>query len=300
MQTFVEEIDALYRSFEGDDVALDDAPQGSVISLAEVHAEVTSILGHIIENPVIPMDPARSLFDIGLDSITTQQLRNRLSKAFGMNLPQQFVYQNFSLEKLCFALHARLSSCSQTAEAGPTRGEILYEILERELDALRRSADIVLSSRSISQGMGIPTGQVVAVVGAAGSLGIWQVKALLDRADVRQVLCLVRGASVSAVYDKVQAAFRKAALHDFAHQTEEWRNRQLSQAGVPAVDLDQRLVVLPFDMANPHFEEREYLALASTLTAIIHTGWKMDFNQVVEDFEKDCLAGQSFELHPKS
>ncbi|KAF9062149.1 hypothetical protein BDP27DRAFT_1337103 [Rhodocollybia butyracea] len=41
---------------------------------------------------------------------------------------------------------------------------------------------------------------------------------------------------------------------------------------------------------KPHFGTKDYLSLARGLTTIIHTGWKMDFNQVSQSFE-DCLTG---------
>lgn len=298
LQIFADEIDTLYLEFEGEDGNESDvSTTSSVVTLADVQDQVSKIVEDVIEKPVSTPDFSLSLFDLGLDSVTAMRLRNRLAKSFGIKLPQQFVYHNFSLELLSLALHGRVATPVLTpprsfspTEKGPTRGDILSGLLERQLISLRASANLLLASRSIPHDTS--EGEIVAIVGAAGSLGVWQVKTLLDRSDVCRVVCMVRGASVDAVWDKMNHGFKKAALDDLAGQSIGWKESQLRHPGIPVVSLDQRLVVLPFDLGNTRFEDSEYLALARSLTTIIHTGWKMDFNQVVQGFEKDCLSGK--------
>ncbi len=240
-----------------------------------------------------PLDLDKSLFDLGLDSVTALALRNRLAKAFSVKLPQQFVYHNFSLVRLSLALYALVAP---TPERLPSpmahlvdKNQVLHDLLERQLLALGLSSNFILASRSPATSYP-DNGQVVAVVGAAGSLGIWQVNKLLERADVTKVVCMVRGSDVSAVYNKLKVGFAKAGLLELASETDLWLDNQVAHSDVPSVQLNQRVVAVPFDLSNPRFDRNEYLALASGLTAIIHTAWKMDFNQVVQGFE-DCLIG---------
>ncbi|KAF8884616.1 acetyl-CoA synthetase-like protein [Infundibulicybe gibba] len=290
---FSQEIDNMYREFEGDTDSFYGSTGSSAVTLADVEEQVTKICEDVVGKPITP--PDASLFDFGLDSVTAMQLRNRLAKAFSTKLPQQFVYQNFTLALLTAALHTQVSSrrmtplrsTSPVEEVG--KGDILSMLRDRQLATLRDSSTLVLASRALYQAPLGMASHVVAVVGAAGSLGIWQLKALLDRLDVRRVVCFVRG-TVGSIYDKIATGFKKAGLEKLAAQAEDWRLGQLQYPDVPAVNLEQRLVVLPFDLAKPHFGAADYVALASTLTTIIHTGWKMDFNQVVQGFE-DCLNG---------
>lgn len=266
------------------------------MTLADVQDRVTKILETLIGKSLVTAHQRRNLFDLGLDSVACVQLRNRLSTAFGIHLSPQFIYQNFSLARLSHVLHSRVALREDVSqppfESALTREDMIHAILERQLTSLQITADLILSSRSLARKMQTNAAHVVAVTGATGSLGIWQVKALLDRVDVRQVVCLVRGAGIADSYDKLLLGFQKVRLDGLTHQIQEWKNGQLSRPGVPAVSLNQRLVVVPFDLSSAHFAECEYLALASNLTTIVHSGWKMDFNQNVQDFDC-CLSGLS-------
>ncbi|EIW79917.1 acetyl-CoA synthetase-like protein [Coniophora puteana RWD-64-598 SS2] len=304
---FKDEIDALYRNFEDDGSSADSEPESStstwVVSDAEIASKLRAVIAKTASALPASFDGAKSLFELGLDSVTAMALRKALSKAFDIKLSSQFIYQNASLDALSTAIYAIVASRSVTPSgskpvstapvvvvpAGPSRGETLASLIQRQIEHVRIAAPAVLASRNTPQEPA-QAGEVVAVVGAGGSLGIWQVKALLDRSDVRRVVCMLRAKDVGAAWDKVEAAFEKAELGGLAGQCKAWKETQLASRG-PAVKTAQPLVVLPFDLANPYLAQEEYLALATDLTAIIHTAWKMDFNQVVGEFERDCLSG---------
>jgi aryl carrier-like protein len=294
LQLFAKEIDALYADFEGESEHSDDNTAYSGGSISAIADQVKKIFEEVIDNPPKSFDSSRNLFELGLDSVTAMRLRKQLALAFGISVTPQFIYQNLSVDLLSHALHERVHSRS----VSPTieRGDILFNLIQRQLDSINTSLSAVLASRTIQ----VPPsdGQVVAVVGAAGSLGIWQVKSLLEDPGVRQVVCLVRGATVSDIYDKVSTAFKNARLDGLVAQCSGWKEEQLRCSEIPAVELDQKLVVIPYDLSNPQLQRKDYFALASRVTTIVHTGWKMDFNQVVQDFERDCLVGEScFPMH---
>ncbi|KAL0959586.1 hypothetical protein HGRIS_011296 [Hohenbuehelia grisea] len=319
LQLFAEEIDQLYRNFEGDsssesgsESAHSSGPTSSSASSVLVPSDIQSHVLKAIEGVLgtslvdIPNVLDQSFFEIGLDSVTAMQLRSRISKAFDINLSQKFVYQHFTVSRLSAALCDRLISRDISSPHSPSvglpeerlsRGKILRQLYERHLTSIRHSSNLLRASQELHNTLldDAPSStsdatEVVAVVGANGSLGIWQVKALLDSINVKKVICLLRGNSVGDLYRKLAEGFAKAALHSLATQCAVWQDGQLAHPNVPATSLDQRLVVVQFDLATAEIEKNEYLALARSLTAIIHTGWKMDFNQVVEGFE-DCIAG---------
>ncbi|KAK0194680.1 acetyl-CoA synthetase-like protein [Armillaria mellea] len=290
LDTFSEEIEKLYHDLDGESTS---STSTLVTSHAELRDQVSKIFADLTDHKDQPLDLDKSLFDLGLDSVTALALRNRLAKAFSVKLPQQFVYHNFSLARLSLALYALVAPTPERLPS-PTshlvdKNQVLHDLLERQLLALGLSSNFILASRSPATSCP-DNGQIVAVVGAAGSLGIWQVKKLLERPDVTKVVCMVRGLDVSAVYNKLKVGFSKARLLELASETDLWLDNQVAHPDVPAVQLNQRVVAIPFDLSNPRFDRNEYLALASGLTTIIHTAWKMDFNQVVQGFE-DCLIG---------
>ncbi|KAJ8516174.1 hypothetical protein ONZ45_g6511 [Pleurotus djamor] len=300
LQQFSEEIDSLYRNFEDDGESQGGSSVSSASSatVVDVHNQVLSLFEDIVGHHLKSSDYERSLFDMGLDSVKAMQLRTRLAKFFETKLPQKFIYQNFTLSLLSAAIWERVSSRTnsplapatpQTQTTSISKGEILQTLINGQIDILQNSANLLKSSR-LPGASDVPTEQVVAIVGAAGSLGVWQVKALLDQPDVKQVVCLVRGKDAAAVYDKMSQGFQNAKLVDLVDLCQTCKDKQLSQPNVPATNLDQRLAVVPFDLADAQFDQTEYYALASSLTTIIHTGWKMDFNQVVQGFE-DCING---------
>ncbi|KAK0205569.1 acetyl-CoA synthetase-like protein [Desarmillaria ectypa] len=290
LEMFSEEIEKLYHDLDGDSTT---STSTLVTSHSELRDQVSKIFAELTDQKDQSLDLDKSLFDLGLDSVTALALRNRLAKAFGVKLPQQFVYHNFSVTRLSLALYTLVAPTPERLPS-PTahfvdKNQVLHELLERQLLALGLSSNFILASRSPATSYP-GDGQVVAVVGAAGSLGIWQVKMLLERPDVTKVVCMVRGSDVAAVYKKLKIGFSKAGLLELANETDLWLDNQVAHPDVPSIQLNQRVVAVPFDLSNPKFDRNEYLDLARGLTTIIHTAWKMDFNQVVQGFE-DCLIG---------
>jgi thioester reductase-like protein len=60
-------------------------------------------------------------------------------------------------------------------------------------------------------------------------------------------------------------------------------------------DLENRLIVLPQSMNLTEqylgLNDQIYKELKSEVTDIIHTAWKMNFNQTIKDFESDVILG---------
>ncbi|KAE9392373.1 acetyl-CoA synthetase-like protein [Gymnopus androsaceus JB14] len=287
VEIFSDEIELLYSQFvEGKN---SPGTPGPALSLETIQRRIQKILDELLASEKA-YNIEENFFDVVLDSVTAMSFRNRLSRDFGVALSPNFVYQNFSISRLAVALAERTGAPNGVMNDGiADRQNVLRSLFERQLLVLRHSAQLIHASRD--EGASISSeGRVVAVVGATGSLGIWQVKMLLDSPDVAKVVCLGRGTSTSCVYDKLMDALARVSLGEVASQMKEWKEGQLSQPDKLVLDLNQRLVVVPFDLSKPHFETKDFVSLARGLTTIIHTGWKMDFNQVSQSFE-DCLTG---------
>ncbi|WP_211258809.1 SDR family NAD(P)-dependent oxidoreductase, partial [Spirillospora albida] len=72
---------------------------------ALVRTQIAAVLGHASGDAV---DPARGLLEIGMDSLTMLELRNRLRAATGLRVPADLVVSGGTPDRIAAALHAML------------------------------------------------------------------------------------------------------------------------------------------------------------------------------------------------
>ncbi|MFE6486939.1 SDR family NAD(P)-dependent oxidoreductase, partial [Streptomyces sp. NPDC057757] len=104
--------------------------------LTLVRGEVAAVLGHASGEAV---DPRRGLLELGMDSLTTLELRNRLAAATGLRLRPEAVFRNGSPEAVAQHLGTQLPTGAEAvtapspgARSGPSGFAALFH---RALDA---------------------------------------------------------------------------------------------------------------------------------------------------------------------
>jgi thioester reductase-like protein len=218
------------------------------------------------------------VFELGMDSlqvaIAIQKIRATLRsqhlEVHPGDLNAQLIYSSPTVNKLSDTLHSLIKSggCphqNSSVNASHERFNHLKQVLDRYLIGLPTKL-IPVNRKDVGSFN-------VVLTGSTGSLGSYLLATLLSSPKVSKVICLNR----SKDSEKRQKDSHKS------------RGLIVSWDGAEK----QRCEFLTADLSKSDFgmDDRTYGHLVSETAAIIHCGWKVDFNHTLDSFEKTTLAG---------
>ncbi|THY35976.1 acetyl-CoA synthetase-like protein [Aureobasidium pullulans] len=207
------------------------------------------------------------ILDLGVDSLQSIRLRKSILETLdvgGQKVSQNFVFENPSLTAMAEEL-TRLRTGAAKKDL-PTVEERMAALIDKYSDF----------PQHVAGNKAGPAGEHVVVTGATGSLGAHVVAQLVRKESVSKVYCLVRASSQATGQKRVRQSLMERHVY-----------HMLSASAL------RKLVVLPAIFAEPHLRlsDRVYEQLSSEVTGVLHCAWSINFNMVLESFEKDCIAG---------
>jgi carbohydrate kinase (thermoresistant glucokinase family) len=256
---FAEQINQVYDQ--------EDASGNQVLEGDELTIFLRNSLLDVASVEPSALQDSTDVFSLGVDSLQSLRLRSIILKTLslgGQKLSQNFVFENPSIEAMARELtRLRLGS-------GP---QLQTPIEERMTDLIERY------SRDFKKHVPVPRnddGEYVVVTGATGSLGAHIVAQLVQSESVRKVYCLVRAHSPLSAFHRVrQSLHARFLLSDLSP------------------DAERKIVALPADLSNKvrlGLHEAVYQDIISSVTAVMHCAWSVNFNWALESFEQSCIA----------
>ncbi|KAI9030910.1 hypothetical protein CLU79DRAFT_884029 [Phycomyces nitens] len=263
---YKEEIERLYTDFINgpQTCAAEDLKVGLSMSPKEIKLFLIKSAAEVLCIPQTDIEiTTKSLFDFGLTSITSIQLRNKISRFFG-TLSQNFLFQYPTIDQIVVALLPGTKSPSTWVDKSLSKTEEILDIYLK-----RASKDFEVAKSAYVPGQE----QVVLLTGATGSLGSFMLCDLLKSPCVSKVYCLVRGKGSEAI-NRIYHAFESRNLDTSLLDT-------------------SKLVALPMNLQDEKlgFSQDFYAKLKSEVTIVQHCAWLLDFNHPVEHYEKECIQG---------
>jgi thioester reductase-like protein len=233
---------------------LDEAGRRELL-LDLVRTAAAAVLGHSGTDGITP---ATVFTDLGFDSLTAVELRNRLERETGLRLPPTLLFDHDSPAALIEYLRAELTSADPTE--AKSKAETATET-EAKTETLTRSAVDFAAEVRLAEDV-VPAEDVTTVVtdpgqvfltGATGFVGAFLLRDLM-RSTRATVQCLVRGADETAAFDRLRANLAWYGIWD-------------------EIDRD-RLSVLTGDLAEPRFGlgDERFDRLAREVDVVYHAG----------------------------
>jgi hypothetical protein len=203
IRMFAGVVDKMYNDFINGPAPSDaEAPKKSTAAWSSDEidnylSQAAGIVLHVDPKNLLK-DTSSSLFDLGLNSLLSIQLRNRIAQSFD-NVAQNFLFEHPSIESMRIAL----VSGAEEAEEDVVAKHYMetQEILEKyvrlsKTDFAVRETDYPKDRK-----------QVVLLTGATGAVGSFMLRDLLSSNQVAKVYCLVRGRSGTDLMGRIRDAF---------------------------------------------------------------------------------------------
>ncbi|KAG2211209.1 hypothetical protein INT47_006328 [Mucor saturninus] len=208
-------------------------------------------------------DHDQSVFDHGLNSLSSIQLRNRIAEYFD-DVPQNFLFQHPSVSSMCEALmnNQQEDPTEQMEKRYQQTQELAIEYLKKA------KTDFPVATNTYNK----DTDKVILLTGVTGSLGSFMLRDLLKDSSVKKVYAVIRGKQ-EQLWDRLLNAFKSRSLDTSLLNTD-------------------RVEVLPMRFVEPFlgFGEEKYHQLKNEITIVQHCAWLLDFNMPVDHYDKECIT----------
>lgn len=254
---------ACYEAFEKEiDTAYDISSASSADAREMSEAELRHHLRDLVLEslPQAEFDDDTDFFALGLDSLQALQIRSGMLKSVKTvnQLTQNVVFDHPSIGRLSAYL------LGTTENSGETQVSI-----ETEMQALVENySDFTQPTRS--------TRSSVVVTGVTGSLGAHIVATLVKDPEIERLYCLVRAKDMSSATNRaVESMMSRKVYHSLS---------LLERRKVVALPSD-------FSVEDLGLGASAYREICSSLRAVIHSAWSVNFNLKLSSFEKDNIAG---------
>ncbi|MEU1815979.1 thioester reductase domain-containing protein [Streptomyces roseifaciens] len=231
--------DAGPGSLAGRLARMDEAEQQRVL-LDLVRGEMAAVLGRTDPGAI---EAARPFQEVGFDSLTSVELRNRLGAGTGLRLPSTLVFDRPTPAGL--AAYLRDALLESVAEAGASaRHAVDFAAEVRLAEDVRPAPEVVRGAADPAE---------VFLTGATGFLGAFLLRDLM-RSTRATVHCLVRGEDEAAALRRLRENMEWYRIWD-------------------EVD-PSRLRILVGDLAGPRLglAEERFDALARSVDVVYHAG----------------------------
>ncbi|KAI8388609.1 uncharacterized protein BYT42DRAFT_560672 [Radiomyces spectabilis] len=211
-------------------------------------------------------DVNKSLFDYGMDSLLSIQLRNRIALHFN-HVSHSFVFQYPTVQSMKKIL------MSQTQTTYEAIVEEQYRLTEELLASYikRAETDFGVAATCYAEN----EDQVILLTGTTGSLGAFLLQDLLQRPTVKRVYAMIRGSNDTVVLlDRLRQTFADRSL-----------DRSLLESS--------KLHVLPMKLDDVYLglDKETYDRLKKEVTMVQHCAWLLDFHHPVAHYDKVCIRG---------
>jgi aryl carrier-like protein len=256
-------IESLYSHLLDGEPSEDDMGVGEpTLSLAEI---IHRAVADVMNLPQEDISLERDWYEVGLDSIRAVELRSKLVGVFG-SFPLMFIFEYPTVNGLLGFFDSRKKDSSEG------KASIKFEHQERMkavIQCMSRELDELASLPHLDDECERDERHVVYLTGANGALGNALLEVLVPQTNVSRRYCAVRGVDPHA---RLVESLRSRGYPEHLVQSDK----------ICAVNYDMRNTALGLNGAK--FE-----LLAREVTIVMHNAWKLDFNQPLQQFERDCL-----------
>ncbi|EJC99762.1 uncharacterized protein FOMMEDRAFT_148605 [Fomitiporia mediterranea MF3/22] len=267
---YTSEIDAVYAAVE--ESGQTEIPAPEEWSESASLEFVRDVIARTMKRDVRTLGDSIDLFEYGLDSLQATWVRNTVLRAlreshakFVHKISANFVYEHPTIDGLAKYISSAIAGHGMSEEES-------REARKKDLLQLVNKYTQSFPSFTASPGRR-QEGHVVLLTGSTGSLGSNLLAKLLQSDSVAVVCALSRPSEDDNIENRLRKTFEKEGLD----------SRLLHS---------DKLKILEGDPSKGEFgvEAERYTDLQSTVTHVVHNGWRVNFSNTISSFESNIKS----------